>query len=81
MKKYLLMPMIIIVFIGGCADPTRCDNGGCDYRKAGYYLMKEFPSMGAGHYSRQRNFSWSEHAFRKKEFCSAKCGNDYYKKL
>ncbi len=73
--------MIIIVFIGGCADPTRCDNGGCDYRKAGYYLMKEFPSMGAGHYSRQRNFSWSEHAFRKKEFCSAKCGNDYYKKL
>lgn len=83
--KTILFGGVLVFFIFGLItllnDPTRCNNGGCDYRKNGYYLMKDFPQMGAGHYSNQSNFSWSKHAYRKKEFCSKRCGNDYYRKL
>jgi len=79
MKKTLIIMMIL--FFSSCSDPSRCDLSGCDNRKSGYYLMKDFPQMGGAHSSRQTGWKRSKHAYRGKEFCSIGHANSWYEKL
>ncbi len=81
MKKILLIILLPIMFVLlSCSDPTRCDNSGCEYRKAGYYLMKDYPSM-SSHSSMQTGYDRKKHAYRGKEFCSNAHAKEYYRKL
>ena len=83
MKKTILTLFSLLLIFASCSsvDPTRCDLSGCDNRKDGYYLMKDFPQMGGNHSSSQRGYSRSKHAYRGKEFCSIGHANSWYKKL